>query len=96
MRLEARTSYDHTSTALFLKRFRRLSSEHPWPVPKFNLLEGSIIIAPRTVYTLGGRYKSIEDLEDAPFGELILVRETGLILNAVYPIPILHLRDLYS
>jgi hypothetical protein len=45
---------------------------------------------------LGGRYKSIEDLEDAPFGELILVRETGLILNAVYPIPILHLRDLYS
>jgi hypothetical protein len=49
---------------------------------------------PRTVHTLGGRYKSIEAVEDAPFGELISVRETGLILNAVHPIPILHLRDL--
>jgi hypothetical protein len=44
-------------------------------------------MAPRTIYTLGGRYKTIDAVEDAPFGEFITVRDTGLIFNVVHPIP---------
>ncbi|KAI4608938.1 hypothetical protein J4E83_008977 [Alternaria metachromatica] len=53
-------------------------------------------MAPRTVYTFGGRYKSIAAVEDAPFAEFISVRETGLKLNVVHPVPVAYLRDLNS
>ncbi|KAI4943998.1 hypothetical protein J4E91_009146 [Alternaria rosae] len=51
-------------------------------------------MAPRAIYTFGGRYKSINAVEDAPFAEFISVRETGLKFNVVHPIPVAYLRDL--
>jgi len=53
-------------------------------------------MAPRTVHTIGGRYKSNAAVEDAPFGEFISVRETELAFNVVHPIPEAYLRDLHS
>jgi len=53
-------------------------------------------MAPPTVHTIGGRYKSIKAVEDAPFAEFISVRETGLKFNVVHPVPVAYLRDLQS
>jgi hypothetical protein len=50
--------------------------------------------AARTIYTTSRDYPTPEDVEDAPFGELISVRKTGLFFNAVHPIPAKYLPEL--
>ncbi|CAO2658186.1 Nn.00g059090.m01.CDS01 [Neocucurbitaria sp. VM-36] len=48
----------------------------------------------RKVHTIGGRYRNVDAVEGAPFGELIYVRSTGLRFNVVHPIPLRYLAEL--
>jgi len=100
-RISSSITEDHYTAHLYSARlslylYCQLTSEHFAPDPNIQSPQDNITMAPRTVHTIGGRYKSIKAVEDAPFAEFISVRETGLKFNVVHPVPVAYLRDLNS